>query len=183
MPIKLSTHKIKERGFTVMESLVATVVLFTGIVAVAQLVPVAVTANNGNRRDSSATVIAQRALAQFVQLPVTFGGPYTDPNPNNVCSSGCNLGDPAQPGVTVGSPLVIIANRPTINFTAAKVAGYNSTVTDPEDPYWAQYDVRWAVITGGNGTSASSRRFIIGARQINATTYMLPLTLDAMVQR
>lgn len=185
MPTKVAMQKPKQRGFTIMEVLVATAVLFLGVVAVAQLVPVAVTANSGNRRDSSAAVIAQRALTQFLQLSVTFPGPYQDLNPNNVCSVApyCSLGDPTQPGVTVGSPVVIIANRPAINFTAAKVAGYNATVNDPEDPYRAPYDVRWAVITGGNGTSASSRRFIIGARQTNATTYMMPLTLDAMVQR
>jgi len=171
--------KIKQRGFTLMEVLVATIVLFTGIVAVAQLVPVAVTANNNNRRDSSASVIAQRELAQFVQLPLTYLGPYPDALGNS-----CNLGDPAQPGVTVGSPVVVIANRPTIDFSAAKVAGYSFTAAvDPEDPYGAQYDVRWAVITAGNGTIASSRRFILGARQINTNNYVLPLTLDAMVQR
>ena len=162
-----------------MEVLVATVVLLIGVVSVAQLVPVAVTANNGNRRDSTASVIAQRELTQFVQLPLTFVGPYTD-----ALGNVCNLGDATQPGVTVGSPVVVVANRPTINFAAGLVAGYNfTTPVDPEDPSGAQYDVRWAVITGGNGTNASSRRFILGARQINAQTYMLPLTLDAMVQR
>jgi prepilin-type N-terminal cleavage/methylation domain-containing protein len=179
MPTKLAMRKIKQRGFTLMEVLVATVVLLTGIVAVAQLVPVALTANNGNRRDSTASVIAQRELTQFVQLPLTFLGPYTD-----ALGNVCNLGDPAQPGVTVGSPVVIVANRPTINFAAGKVGNYNfTTPVDPEDPYGAQYDVRWAVITAGNGTTGSSRRFILGARQINAKTYILPLTLDAMVQR
>jgi prepilin-type N-terminal cleavage/methylation domain-containing protein len=183
MPKKLSMQKMKQRGFTLMEVLVATIVLFTGIVAVAQLVPVAVTANNNNRRDSSASVIAQRALTQFMQLPVTFGGPFTDPVANTICSVSCSLGDATQPGVTVGSPVVVIANRPTIDFTATKVAGYNSTLTDTQDPYGAAYDVRWAVITGGNGTSASSRRFIVGARQVNGKNYVLPLTLDGMVQR
>jgi prepilin-type N-terminal cleavage/methylation domain-containing protein len=179
MRTRLAMQKAKERGFTLMEVLVATLVLFTGIIAVAQIVPVALTANNGNRRDSAAAVIAQRELAQFTQLPVTFPGPYTDAL-NNVC----NLGDPTQPGVTVGNPVVIIGNRPAINFGATAVAGYSfTTAADPEDPTGAIYDVRWAVITSGNGTTASSRRFILGARQTNATTYMLPLTLDAMVQR
>jgi hypothetical protein len=96
----------------------------------------------------------------------------------------CNLGNPAAPGVTVGSPVVVIANRPTINFSVAQVANYSfTTLADPEDPYSARYDVRWAVITGGNGATASSRRFIIGARQINARSYIVPLTLDAMVQK
>jgi prepilin-type N-terminal cleavage/methylation domain-containing protein len=179
MPKQLSMQKMKQRGFTLMEVLVATIVLFTGIVAVAQLVPVAITANNNNRRDSSAAVIAQRELTEFLQIPLTYVLPYTDALGNT-----CNLGDATQPGVTVGSPVVVIANRPTINFAASKVANYNfTTPVDPEDPYGAQFDVRWAVITAGNGTSASSRRFILGARQINTRNYVLPLTLDAMVQR
>ena len=184
MRTRLAMQKAKERGFTLMEVVVATLVLFTGIIAVAQIVPVALTANSGNRRDSSAAVIAQRLLAQFVQLPVTSPNPYTDPNQNNICSAGCNLGDPTQPGVTVGNPVVIIGNRPAINFGANPVAGYSfTTAADPEDPTGAIYDVRWAVITGGNGATATSRRFIVGARQTNATSYVLPLTLDAMVQR
>jgi prepilin-type N-terminal cleavage/methylation domain-containing protein len=184
MRTRLAMQKTRQRGFTLMEVLVATIVLFSGIVAVAQIVPVALTVNTGNRRDSGATVIAQRVLAQFVQLPVTSPNPFIDPVPNSPCSLGCNLGDPTQPGVTVGNPVVIIGNRPAINFGAAAVAGYSfTTVADPEDPSGAIYDIRWAVITSGNGATASSRRFIIGARQINPTTSILPLTLDAMVQR
>src|SRR5712664_3052117 len=178
MSTKTAMQKIKQRGFTLMEVLVATIVLLTGIVAVAQLVPVAITANNGNRRDSTASVIAQRELSQMLEQPMT-SVQFTD-----ALGNVCNLGDPAAPGVTVGSPVIITANRPAINFTAGKVAGYNfTTVADPEDPFAAQFDVRWAVITDGNGATASSRRFIIGARQTNAQSYIVPLTLDAMVQR
>jgi len=178
MSTKIAIQKIKQRGFTLMEVLVATVVLLTGIVAVAQLVPVAITANNGNRRDSTASVIAQRELSQMLEQPMT-SVQFTD-----ALGNVCNLGDPAQAGVTVGSPVIITANRPAINFTAGKVAGYNfTTVADPEDPFAAQFDIRWAVITDGNGATASSRRFIIGARQTNARSYIVPLTLDAMVQR
>ena len=161
-----------------MEVMVATLLLLTGIVAVAQLVPVAVTSNNGSRRDSTASVIAQRELSQMLEQPMSF------PSFIDALGNTCNLGNPATPGVTVGSPVVVIANRPTIDFSAAQVPNYSfTTIPDPEDPYRAQYDVRWAVITGGNGTTASSRRFIIGARQINGQSYVLPLTLDAMVQR
>jgi prepilin-type N-terminal cleavage/methylation domain-containing protein len=171
-------RKIKQRGFTLMEVLVATIVLLTGIVATAQLVPVAVTANNNNRRDSTALVIAQRELSQMLEQPMTITQ-FTD-NLGNVCS----LGNPAAPGVTVGSPVVVIGNRPVINFTAAQVGGYSfNTPVDPEDPYGARYDVRWAVITAGNGTTASSRRFILSARLVGGNGYYLPLTLDAMVER
>lgn len=176
MPTKRA-QRINQQGFTLVEVLVATVLLLTGIVAVAQIVPVAVTSNNGSRRDSTASVVAQRELAQMLEWSLSNVN-FTDALGNNG-----TLGDPTQPGVTVGSPVVVIANRPAINFSAAKVANYNFTLTDPEDPYGAKYDVRWAVITAGNGTSVSSRRIILGARQVNSQSYFIPLTLDAMVQR
>src|SRR5438270_5964005 len=180
MRAKLAVRKMKQRGFTLVEVLVATIVLMTGVVAVAQLVPVAVTANNVSRRDSTALVIAQRELSQMLEQPLsvfTFNDTLTP-------SNAVNLGNAATPGVTVGSPVVVIANRPTINYAVAQVPGYSfTTQPDPEDPYRSQYDVRWAVITDGNGTTASSRRIIISARLLGGNRFSLPLTLDAMVQQ
>lgn len=179
MSAKLAIPKLKQRGFTLMEVLVATIILLTGVVAVAQLVPVAVTANNVSRRDSTGLVIAQRELSQMLEQPLNGPITFTDALGNT-----CSLGDPTTPGVTQGSPVVIIANRPTINFSAAPVAGFSfTTPVDVEDPYGAQYDVRWAAIMDGNGTTAASRRIIISARLQGGNRYYLPLTLDAMVQQ
>lgn len=181
MTTQLVMKKIRQRGFTIMEVLVATILLLTGLVAVAQLVPIALTSNTNNRRDSIATVIAQRQLSYLLEQSLTTSVPLTT-DAFGVANS-CGLGDPTQPDVTVGSP-VINGDRPRINFAAAKVASYNITTTaDPQDPYQATFDIRWAVITSGNGATASSRRFILGARQTNARNFVLPLTLDAMVQR
>src|SRR6267142_1708759 len=180
MLAKFAVRKMKQRGFTLVEVLVATIVLMTGVVAVAQLVPVAVTANNVSRRDSTALVIAQRELAQMMEQPLsvfTFNDAFTPPN-------AISLGSAGAPGTTVGSPVVVIANRPTINYSVAQVGGYGfTTPVDAQDPYRSQYDVRWAVITDGNGTKASSRRIIISARLLGGNRYSLPLTLDAMVQQ
>jgi prepilin-type N-terminal cleavage/methylation domain-containing protein len=177
---KIAKQRNRQCGFTLLEVLVATILLLTGIVAVAQLVPVAVTASNNSRRDSTASIVAQRQLSAFLEQPLTSLATTDAFGQGNNCA----LGDPTAPGVTVGSPVVVIGNRPTINFAAGAVANYSFTLAaDPEDPYSATFDIRWAVITGGNGASAWSRRFIIGARQINTRNYVLPLTLDAMVQR
>src|SRR5882762_10015891 len=178
MLAKLAVRKMKQRGFTLVEVLVATIVLLTGVVAVAQLVPIAVTANNVSRRDSTALVIAQRELAQMLEQPLSSAS-FPDALGNT-----CNLGTPGTPGATQGSPVVVIANRPTINYSVAQVGGWSfTTQPDPQDPYRSQYDVRWAVITDGNGTTASSRRIIISARLLGGNRYSLPLTLDAMVQQ
>jgi type IV pilus modification protein PilV len=167
----------KQRGFTLIEVLVALLVLLVGLVAVAQLVPAALTSNNGNRSDSVASVLAQRELDQMLDQPLK-STQFTD-----VLGNICNLGNPAAANSVAGSPVVTIANRPTINFAAGQVVGYSFNYRDPEDPYGATYDVRWAVITTANGGTANSKRFIIGARQVGGNGYVQPLTLDAMVEK
>src|SRR5258705_6025958 len=101
MNTKSATQKKQQRGFTLMEVLVATIVLMTGLVAVAQLIPVAITANDGSRRDSTPTIIAQRQLAPFLEQPVTAPAPDTDK-----LLPFCYLGGPAQTRGTDGSPLI-----------------------------------------------------------------------------
>jgi hypothetical protein len=80
--------------------------------------------------------------------------------------------------------VLIIGNRPTIDFSAGQVAGYSFNYVDPEDGSRATYDVRWAVITTANAGTPNSKRFIIGARQVGGTGgFFQPLTLDTMVEK
>jgi hypothetical protein len=77
----------------------------------------------------------------------------------------------------------VVNNSPTIDFSAGKVAGYSFNYTDPEDPYKATYDVRWAVVTYMNGAHVTGRRFLLSARQIGGTGYFVPVTLDTTVEK
>jgi prepilin-type N-terminal cleavage/methylation domain-containing protein len=167
----------KHRGFTLIELLVAMLVLMIGLVAVAQLVPMSVRLNSGNRDDSTSMAFAQRELDAMIEQPMT-ALTFTDPN-----GFLCNLGDPTQPKVLVGSPVLMINNRPQIDFGAAPVVGYSFLYKDPNDPYFITYDVRWAVITYASGGNPTAKRFILGAlRRTNNATF-LPLTLDTMVEK
>jgi len=167
----------RQRGFSLLEVMIALMLLLVGLVAVAQLVPISLRMNNDNRSDSVALVLAQRELDQMVDQPLK-STQFTD-----ALGNVCNLGNSATPNNVVGSPVATINNRPTIDFTAGQVGGYNFTYLDPEDPYGATYDIRWAVITTANGGTANSKRFIIGARQLRGDGYIQPLTLDAMVEK
>jgi prepilin-type N-terminal cleavage/methylation domain-containing protein len=173
----------KQRGFTLIELLVAMLVLMIGLVAVAQLVPMSVRLNSGNRDDSTAMAFAQRELDALIEQPISA---LTFSDPNGVhCppATFCNLGDPAQPKVLVGSPVLMINNRPQIDFGVAQVPGYSFNYKDPNDPYFITYDVRWAVITYSSGGNPTAKRFILGAlRRTNNATF-LPLTLDTMVEK
>jgi hypothetical protein len=133
--------------------------------------------NSGNRDDSTAMAFAQRELDALREQPMS-ALTFTDPN-----GFLCNLGDPTQPKVLVGSPVLMINNRPQINFGVAQVPGYSFNYKDPNDPYFVTYDVRWAVITYANGGNPTAKRFILGAlRRTNNATF-LPLTLDTMVEK
>jgi prepilin-type N-terminal cleavage/methylation domain-containing protein len=174
---------MKQTGFTLVEVLVAMLVLMVGLIAVAQLVPMAVRLNSGNRDDSTAMAFAQRELDALIEQPISN---LTFSDPNGVhCPllAVCNLGDPAQPKVLVGSPVLMVNNRPQINFGVAKVPGYSFNYTDPNDPYAITYDVRWAVITYSNGGNPTAKRFILGALRRSINTAFLPLTLDTMVEK
>ncbi|MGB7025016.1 MAG: prepilin-type N-terminal cleavage/methylation domain-containing protein [Candidatus Acidiferrales bacterium] len=177
------TQLHNQHGFTLIEMAVATAVLLIGIVGVAKLVPVAVNMNMGNRSDSTSLVIAQREMDTLLGQPI--GNPtFSDPQ-GIVCPAAglCNLGNPATPGVIVGSPLLNLGNRPLINYGVAQVAGYSFYYSDPDDPSDTSYDVRWAVITLGNGTTASAKRFIVGVRRRGGNGAFLPITLDATVDK
>jgi prepilin-type N-terminal cleavage/methylation domain-containing protein len=173
----------KQGGFTMIELLIATLVMLVGLVAMAQLVPLAIRLNGANRNDSTALVFAQRELDEMLDQPMS-ATTFSDPQ-GVLCptTSTCNLGDAATPRVPIGSPVVMLNDRPMIDFTQAKVANYNFTYTDPNDPFRLAYDVRWAVITYANGANPTGKRFIVGVRRIGGNVPLLPLTLDTMVEK
>jgi len=176
----LAARSLKERGFSLLEMLFATVILLVGLVGIAQIVPTSILLNQKGRINSSSLVFAQRELDEMLDQPFTLAPPptFTD-SMLHVCS----LGDPSQPGVVVGSAVVVANNRPLINFAAARVPGYNFTYKDPNDPAGVTYDVRWAVITRTNATATTSRRFILGVSQDGGSGYVAPVTLDTMVSK
>lgn len=170
-----SRTRRRESGLSLLEMMLATVILLVGLVAVAQLVPASILLNYRNRTDSSALVFAQREMDQFLDQPLSSPA-FTDAQ-----GYFCQLGNAATTNVVVGSPLV--NNQALIDFNQALVPNYSyaTPFIDPNDPSGTGYDVRWAVIVTGNGTAVSSKRFILGIRQQGGSGYFQPVTLDMMV--
>lgn len=172
----------RQQGFSILEMLIATVILLVGLVAVAQLVPASVLLNYRNRMDSTALVFAQHRLDQMLDQPLTSNS-FID-NLGNTCQ----LGNPAAPNTVQGSNVIFINNQTLIDFgpppgPPAPTNGYSFTYQDPADPNGTTFDVRWAVIVTGNGANASAKRFILGVRQIGGSGFFLPITLDTLVTR
>lgn len=177
-------QRFKQSGFTMIETLFATIVMVVGVVGVAQLIPLSIRLNTANRDDSTALVFAQREIDEMVDQPVS-ATTFSDPQ-GVLCppAANCNLGNAATPKVPVGSPVIMFNNtRPLIDFTQAAVAGYSFNYTDPDDPFRVAYDVRWAVITYSLAGNATGKRFIVGVRRTGGNIPLLPVTLDAMVEK
>jgi len=171
-----------QRGFSILEMMLATVLLLVGLVAVAQLVPASILMNYRNRTDSSALVFAQRELDQMLDQPLTANS-FTDALGNT-----CQLGDPTVTNSVQGSAVTTLNNQAIIVFNSphpplAPTNGYGFTYADPNDPSGTTYDVRWAVIITGSGGTASSKRFILGVRQVGGNGYFQPITLDTVVEK
>jgi type II secretory pathway pseudopilin PulG len=176
-----TTRRINEEGFSLLEMMFATIILLVGLVAVAQLVPATILLNYRNRMDSSALVFAQRELDQMLDQPLSASG--SPPQFTDTLSNICYLGDPASPNTVQGSPVLVSNNQVLINFNVAPVANFSFTYPDPTDPGRGTYDVRWAVIITGDGTSVSAKRIILGVRQQGGSGYFQPITLDTVVQK
>lgn len=185
--------RASQQGFSLLEMLFATVILLVGLVAVAQLVPASILMNYHNRTDSAVMVFAQRQLDMLLDQPLNPpGNSFTDPLGNIY-----QLGDPTTPNILQGANVVTLNGYTVIDFSWTlpqpyPTNGFGFTYQDPTDPNGTTYDVRWAVIITGNGTTASSKRFILGVRQLNDSScdprtqkcgFSLPITLDTMVSK
>jgi type II secretory pathway pseudopilin PulG len=178
----LTRSRSTQEGFSILEMLLATVILLVGLIAVAQLVPASILMNYRNRTDSSALVFAQRQLDQMVDQPLSESS-FTDALGNT-----CQLGNPATTNSVQGYVPVTLNNQTVMGFSGsapplAPTSGYGFTYVDPTDPSGTTYDVRWGVIVTGNGSTASSKRFILGVRKLGGNGYFQPITLDTMVSK
>src|SRR6266403_2105424 len=80
----------KQRGFTLIEMMIAMLMMTVGLLAVAQLVPFSIRLNTANRDDSTALVLAQNEMNQFIEQPLA--------NPTFIDAAGnnCTLGNGAR---------------------------------------------------------------------------------------
>jgi|SRR5271155_4247379 len=169
-----------QRGFTLVEVLIAIVILLVGIVAVAQLVPASIGSNSANRNDTSALVFAQRQMDQFLNQPLNNTA-WIETIDSQTFT--CNLGDPTQPGQVVGSAYALFYNQLVIAFSSSLVPNYSFAYKDPNDPGDVFYDVRWAVIATVNNGTVTSKRFILGVRKKGGNGIYNPVTLDTIIYK
>jgi prepilin-type N-terminal cleavage/methylation domain-containing protein len=178
MKEKCKVRRENEKGFSLLEMVIASAILLVGVLSVVQLVPASLKSNLYNRMDTMATVVAQHQLDQMLNQPLsakTFKG---------IDLVAYSIGGTAG---WSGAPVVMQDSTAVIDFSASAVSGYSiegyQDPNDPNLPNGPQFELRWAVYTVTNNGTVVSKRIIIGCRQTNAAQPMLPINLDTSVQR
>jgi|SRR5579862_114471 len=174
---KMNARRNSQQGMTLIELMIAMVVLAIGLGGITSLLVIAIGTNNRNSRDTTATMLAQLVIEEIgsqdpnSSLPTI---PITDcaGNAFNIAVTGG-----AAPGGT-GAALVTSATSPSYGAidqsqaAGAIPAGYqmNYVACSVAGGTRATYDVRWNVMTI---TTANSRLVTASARQMNSSSTLL----------
>lgn len=189
-------------GFTMVELLIAILIMLVGIVAVAKLVPQAIDSNFKNRNDSTALIAAQRLLEQMAAQPLDSMSGACGAAPANTyyfCDSDGALILLGTQDITLGASVTTedgcqVAGAGQIDFTIAAPANCNpdgavdyglkkNWVWNPVSGTNQTVEFRWRVITWHAGGVAMRKVFIVGARAGTAGQGLTVTDLQTVVGR
>ncbi len=154
----MRASQTSQRGMSLIEMMIACVVLLVGVLAMAALIPLAIGTNSKNRQQSNSTVIAQMLMEKILSVPPGAPTPtLTDctGTSTTITASGSATGSGAtllSTGDIDFSQTAGSAGDPTgyyMFYTACGTNGRQST-----------YDVRWNIKT----PSAYAELIVVSAK-------------------
>ena len=161
-----STRKQRQAGMTLIELMLAIAILAVGLVGVLALILTAISGNNRNKMDSSATLLGQMVMEKIAAQPALAGAGFdiedckpVTPNTWHIATASA-----AAPGAGAGR----VAATGDIDWTAtyaSVTADYKMKyVTCGANDQQATYEVRWNIQT----VNGFSKMITVGARPLGA---------------
>ncbi|HEX2712063.1 MAG TPA: prepilin-type N-terminal cleavage/methylation domain-containing protein [Candidatus Acidoferrales bacterium] len=171
----------KETGMSLLELLIACLVLTIGLLGAMVLIATTVANNSRNKWDSTATLLSQMTLEAIAQVPAnaTNTVAIVDCNP----SGGSASHAVSTAGSSTGSGAPLNGNG-DIDFSQAAAAGYSMQYYNCQASTGDRqqiYDVRWNVKTISNSAKlvTVSARALVGPR--TAVAFQQPVSLKMIV--
>jgi len=177
MELKMKNNKSKQRGSSLIELMIACLVLMVGVAGTVSLIPIAIGANSRNRQQSNSTVIAQMVMEKIMSVPAGNPAVLTI---NDCVPNTFNINTAGTTGSGTGATLLASGD---VNFNVAAPAGYGMLYTAC-GPTGGQstYDVRWNIQTPSNSTFVSL--ITVSAKLRGSGTdikyFSLPVTIRSM---
>ncbi len=167
----------RQSGMSLIELMIAMVVLAVGLLALMTLVATSISSNNRSKLDTTGTLLAQKVLDGIAAQPASRNLPFSmiDCNPAGpvtwvIATAG---------GTSPGAGARVDATSGNIDFAGQTYAGLVAAYPNYAMKYascgaggtQSTYDVRWNVLTLTNYTKLVT----VSARQVGATNGGLPL--------
>lgn len=151
-----------ERGSSLIELMMAMIVLAIGLGGATTLLTTAIASNNRNSRDTTATLLAQKVMEEISAQNV-----YSDGNVGDTDCAGTSWPFATTPGAASTGAGATLKADGTIDFTqsyATVPAGYAMKFVDCSTAGGVQttYDVRWNVMSVS--TNSTLRLITVAAR-------------------
>lgn len=171
-----------QQGFTLLELMIAALVLAVGLTGGLLLVITSLANDNRSKMDTTATVLSQMTLEMVASVSANSSATVTITDCNPSSGSANHTINTAGSGGGSGATLT---SGGAIDFTSSAVSGYSMsfyTCQASTSDRQALYDVRWNVKT----LSPDAKLVTVGARINNADTnqgtrFAVPVTLRMIV--
>ncbi|MGH9557557.1 MAG: type IV pilus modification PilV family protein, partial [Terriglobales bacterium] len=158
-----------EAGFSLIELMIAMIVLVVGMMAIMVMISTAIASNNRNKLDTTATALSQMVAETVASQSIVIGTPITVRDCNPTAAAGPQVWTIATLGAVAPGAGANLNADGNIDFTqtyAAVPANYKMRfVTCGSGGRQATYDVRWNVRT----ISAFSKMVTVSARLSRVT--------------
>lgn len=158
-------HSGRQGGVTMIELLVAGMVMMVGFMGVMVLITTAIATNNRNRLDSTGAMLAQAVMEQIKSTIVGSGSSSLSD-----CAGNTFTIDSATGGVALSGA--------TIDYSAATVSHYSMYYVVCNGTQQTTYDVRWNVSAVGSNYIVTVGSKMKG-QGTNLKFFALPVTLRA----
>jgi Tfp pilus assembly protein PilV len=174
--MELTNRKARssQRGMSLIELMIASLVLIVGVLGCAALIPTAIGTNSKNKQQSNSTVIAQMTMEKIMSLPTgTLTGTITD------CANNTTTINTA--GSTAGTGATLLATG-TVDFSQTPApAGYSMLYTTCSTTGGqAIYDVRWNIQTPSTYVKLVTISAQLSGSGTNHILFSLPVTIRSM---
>jgi Tfp pilus assembly protein PilV len=161
-----------ESGMSLVEMLVAMVVLLVGLVACMSLVAISIGNNSRSKQQSNSTIVAQLITEKIASMRATLAPvlPVTD-----CAGNAFNVNT-----VAGGSPLTATGD---VDFSQAPVVGYQMLYTDcGTNARQLTYDIRWNI----QQPTPNVKMLVVSAKRQNSLGgdlkyFSLPVTIRTLI--
>ena len=167
-----------QRGMTLIELMIAMVVLLVGVVGSMSLVALSIGGNGRSRQQSNSTAVSQMLTEKISSVKAST-------SPTLIVSDCIGTNFTVSTTAPGGSPLLSTGD---VDFAQAAVPGYQMLYTDcgngDNSGRQAIYDVRWNIQTSGNN-SPYLKFLTVSTKKLNAGNdlkyFSLPVTIRTLI--